>query len=252
MPQNDNDRLRFLLETDLQELLSSVQNTVQIVIKYFIKTRLFTLDEYNDIVQKVNEELWMRLPIIQKQFDGTVLVRTYLAVVIRNICLKISSEKSLDTLLPFQNFDERVEEQVSDILALDDERKRFEHILRQFHREENKVLLCLKLLLRLPIAERDLKLCFPFLKQRTVKELSAFYRDQLYSMSDNEIFVPVVQHFLKSENAAYTADSLRKWSDRRLQSIITRMNGNPPKRFYTRKTLQQLFEYFISKNNEGT
>lgn len=41
-------------------------------------------------------------------------------------------------------------------------------------------------------------------------------------------------------------DSLRRWSDRKINDIIQVLNGNPPKKSYTKESLKILIEYYFS------
>ncbi|NUN70716.1 MAG: sigma-70 family RNA polymerase sigma factor, partial [Bacteroidetes bacterium] len=82
-----------LLRRDRNRFILQCQRTIAIIVRFHIQKGMFPASEFDDIVQSVNEELIRRLDGVARNFNGSVMLSTYMNVVIRNICLRIHERR---------------------------------------------------------------------------------------------------------------------------------------------------------------
>ena len=232
-----------LLRNNKNGFILQCQRILEIVVKHFIKTGLFTHDQFHDVMQSANVELIRRLPIIEKNFDNRVLMITYMNVVIRNICLRIH-EQEQDNVSTVPLINERLayKEENYNALLIQDEIKRLELILQLYHTQQYKIIVCLKIYFTMPITLMELQQCFrkSSRSDRVIlfERFGRNYDDSLES--DN--FNMLATFMNKQEYNSTSGDSLRRWTQEHLHKIITLLNGKPPSRSHTKDTIKILLE----------
>ena len=234
-----------LLRKNKNEFILQCQRIIDIVVKYFIKSGMFTYEQYDDVMQSVNEELIRRLPSIERTFDNRVLMTTYMNVVIRNICLRIhetiEEEFEAENLL---NEHLILNEDYSVSLHIEAEIERLKWILELYGSQKNKLIICMKIYFNIPVTKTDIIRCF---NKSTAEERLNFHKQfgtNYHGTLDSENFNSLAPMVNRQENKSTSGASLLRWTLEHLTKIIGQLNGNPPRRSYTKETFKLLFEHF--------
>ena len=235
-----------LLRDNKDEFILCCQKTVKIVVKHFIKNGLFSARHIYDIIQTVNEELIKRLPSIEKNFNGKVLMLTYMNVVIRNICLDIyNSERHKLNTVSLETYDHPTEEsEIFRTLNVYDEVHRLIMALKLYNTQTPKIIICLKIYFRLPVTEQEINECFPL---STKKEQSSIFMllggiyDERLEIENFNLIAPLMN---KQEGNTTTGSSLRRWTQDHLYKVITILNGKSHYRSHTKETVKTLLEHY--------
>lgn len=241
---NPTDTLDItLLKNNKHEFILRCQRIIEFIVKHFVTSGMFPSDLFQDTVQSVNEELIKRLESIERNYNGSVLLTTYMNVVIRNICLRIHEQNRTRILL--EPLTDDVESQNSDHLTtimIQEEYRQLSLALRLFGAKREKIILCLKIYFRLSIPEQELRTYFTALSPDELailqKRFSGNYDDTLEIDNFNE-FAPFIN---RQEQNATSGGSLRRWTLEYLSRIIALMNGNPPVKAHTKDTIKILLE----------
>jgi hypothetical protein len=249
MSLKKNDRDIELLKKNPKELIVSLQYLIEIIINQFIKVGKFSQSDRKDIQQQVNEELLKKITRIQKQFNYKSLVRTYMTVIIRNICNDIdrSKKKAIDFVLDEHLIIKDYANIINSII-IGEEIKRLDNAINLYHKQKFKLLLCLKLYYRIPVEFKDFKLVD---RNINIKEYKIFIQniDPYLECNDYDIFNSLITIFNKIENKKNTPDALRKWTHLKVNELIALLNGNTKLYFYSKESFQMLFEYCYAKEN---
>jgi hypothetical protein len=242
---NSTDTLDIpLLRNNPQEFVVRSQRIIEFAVKQFTKSGMFAPSEYRDVIQSVNEELIKRLPGIEKNFNGTVLLTTYMNVVIRNICYRIH-ERERSTLRTEPLTDAHVHEGEENInsLMIREESQRFALAIRLYGTKRYKIILCLKIYFRLPVSDHDLRSCFDTISDSDRTTLLLRFADNYDAFLEAENFTNIAPYMNKQEKNVTSGASLRRWTQEYLTRIIDLMNGNPPERAHTKETIKILLEH---------
>jgi len=236
----------ILLRTDKDEFILRCQRIVKIVVKHFIKNRLFSAHHIHDIIQSVNEELIKRLPSIEKNFNGKVLLVTYMNVVIRNICLDIhDSERHELNTVSLETFDHPAEEsEIFRTLNIDDELHRLIMALKLYNAQAPKIIICLKIYFRLPVTKQEINECFTlstYLDRNSIFTLLGGNYDERLEVENFNIIAPSMN---RQEGNTTSGASLRRWTQDHLYKVITILNGKSRHRSHTKETVKTLLEHY--------
>ncbi|MFZ4619929.1 MAG: hypothetical protein ACOYNS_05170 [Bacteroidota bacterium] len=235
-----------LLRSDKNAFVLRCQTIITIVSKNFVKSGLFNAEHLHDITQTVNEVFITRLPAIERNYNGSAQMVTYINAVIRNICLDIhKKERHAVPVIPFDDHDHKADDEpVLNSLIIQDELRRFTIILRLFNRQLPKLLLCMKLYLRLPLSPADITNCFEWLTSEELSELlekfGTVYNDRLESDNFNTI-APLMN---RREATSTSGASLRRWSNEQVAKIIGMLNKGSQQRTHTKETIRILLDYY--------
>jgi len=127
-----------------------------------------------------------------------------------------------------------------DTLAIKDEIKRLQTILRMFNGEYIKITLALKVYFRLAVKEQDFK--------AYNKRYKRYPYNRLLNLDDTskdiEIHEELVGLFNFCEQKNKKKDSVGMYIEKRIKQILYRLNGDPPEHDYTKETFKILFEYY--------
>jgi len=237
-----------LLRTDPQALILRHQQTIRIIVKRFIASDMFQASEFNDLVQHVNTRLLEKLPRIRAQYNGLSLFRTYISSIIRHECLDLyaarKSDPGVERLLTDPPNPESTHPDTQ--LLIEHDVKVFRAIIRQFHDEMPKLLLCLKIVYRIPVERQDLLAWWPgCLEPELTASVGAINEGQKLMPARDRFAVlrPIAN---KADNSNSTADSVRHWTDDRMRIILKLLNGSPPTSAHTPETLGILIEDYFT------
>jgi hypothetical protein len=230
------------------KLIVHYQEMIRIITKSFIKSGYFRYEEFDDIVQQINQLLLeSRLEKIQCNYNGKALLQTYISKVIRNICLEIARKKKADQQnikkqhdRPGQNTPLNPMEQ----LAIQDEADNLDKVLQiLFDNTRAKTELCLKAFFKIPLTVADIKQYHP--------GYAKFPYGPLLELQDShknkEIYQVLTDFFNQCENKSNSRDAIRIQIDSYVRSIIEILNGKSESSNYSEETLRYLFEIYTKK-----
>ena len=245
--QSENEADERLLKEQPDKLIIKYQGIIRIIVKKFIASQMFRPDDFDDVVQAVNEDILKKIGIIQKQYNGLALLKTYFSTIVRNSCLKIHEKMrkemrtiSLEEAHPVE------EEKVTNDLEIAHDIKRLDRILQYSHKKRGRILLCCKLYFQIPIDREDIFGCFANCKENDVVFLLDRFEFNIKKKSSNEvyqIFTPILN---KYENKNNTEDAMRRWTEIRIFELLKVLNASPNRSNYTKESLKILMEKYSS------
>jgi RNA polymerase sigma factor (sigma-70 family) len=236
-----------LLRTDPHGLILRHQETIRIIAKIYIDSGMFHPAELEDVVQHVNVRLLEKMRVIESNFDGSCLFRTYLSQIIRNACLNLyESETRQPQLYRLEGEGIAHREDPNRKLLVEHDIRVLTAILDQFNTQRSKLFLCLKLYYRIPIRRQDVLDWWPQCPPEHLHYLLSTFGHDFGDSPLNEIYQRVQPLLSEREKRSIPVDSLRRWVDERINQIIHLLNGSPPDAAYDRKTLGILLEYAVS------
>jgi len=244
---NSNDSDIYLLKNAPNELIVKYQSLISSVVYNISKSGLVNYNDVGDYIQYINNELLHKIEYIKKKYNGSSPLKIYFLVIIRNMCYeKLRKERKYDNEISSE-FIERIEpENIVSNLIIEQELDYLDKILKTFHSKKDKLILCLKLLFRIRVSADDFNI---YGYNFTLSEIQNIIKRTDYSkpLSDKEIFEHVTPLFNKYERKNNNSDTTRKWVGNKLNDIIDLMNGDPPKAYYSRETIQILIEKYLKK-----
>lgn len=241
---NPTDTLDItLLKNNKHEFILRCQRIIEFIVKRFVTSGMFTSGQFQDTVQSVNEELIRRLESVERNYNGSVLLNTYMNVVIRNICLRIHehnrtriSMEPLTDELPSHSHDHL------NAIVIQEEYRQLALALRLFGAKREKIVLCLRIYFRLSIPEQELRTFFTLLSPDDLSFLQQRFGENFDDTLEIDNFNAVAPFINAQEQNATTGASLRRWTLEYVSRIIALMNGNPPVKAHTKETIKILLE----------
>lgn len=232
-----------LLRRDRDEFILQCQYIIAMVVKYHIRRGMFPASDYDDIVQSVNVELIRRLDSIERNFNGSVMLNTYMNVVIRNICLRIFERmRKAPVTEPITDYGTAQEPEALTPMLLQDEYRRFSLLLRLFGTKQAKIIFCFKIYFRLPITEHDVQRAFDRIPEEHGRQLLERFGAGYEGSMEIDNFNTVAPLMNMQEMNATSGRSLRRWTLEHLTRTIVLLNGDPPVRSHTKETIKLLLE----------
>lgn len=248
-PPADNQKDLALLKSDLQALLLRHQGTVQIIVRRYISSGMFEREDFEDIVQSVNEQLIVRMPSIQSGFNGTTLFRTYFSAIVRNICLSLyRGSQRQPKMYRINESTQAGKDTTSDQYHIEQARRLFKVVLKQFDYKTDlpRLLFLLKLRHKIPVRKEDILGWYPRCPRRDLSTLLDVFGNDYVNLKEQEIYIlvaPIINRAMKKENSP---DSLRRWTHGKIVQIIDLMNGDPPRAAFDEDAIKVLLEdYFF-------
>jgi hypothetical protein len=221
---------------------------------------MFSVEEFDDTVQNVNEALFQKLQRIREQYNGSALVKTYVSAIIRNICLKLHEAKGREPRSTPLNEHMEADPEEFDERSLhprfiEHARGLFRAILVQFDHKDQlpKLLLYLKLRYRLILSADDIQRWYPRCGRSDLDSLLESFGRPYEQMEDREvyrIFTPVAN---KAGGKLNSDDAIRKWTRTRIEEILELLNGSPATSSFDEESLGLLVEDYFSPflNSQG-
>jgi DNA-directed RNA polymerase specialized sigma24 family protein len=233
-----------LLRSDHRALLLRYRETIGIIVRTYIRTGMFHPSEADDIIQQLSLELLEKMPRISEQFNGTSLVRTYLSSIIRHSCLNLYKKRQ--TSPPFVDIEATAMPAApgdpDNRLALEQSLRMLDAILTQYHTDRPKLVVCLKIMYRIPLTREDVRTWWPACPEPDVDALVAFAQQMDRTLTDKQAFALIHPFMMRAEQRTSSHDSIRRWTDERITQIVQLLNGNPPASTHTKETLGLLLE----------
>lgn len=251
MRENKTDL--YWMKNDPEKLLIKYQPLFKLISRKYAGDGYYSISDSNEILQLINEKMFTNINKIIDQFDGRVLVRTYLSSICRNIILEYTrSTKRRNELLQkyFVADSAKCEYSPTPVIYIKDEFRRFNIILNLFGSKKNKLILLMKLIYRIKVDRVDFLLFNKEVsKVITNEQIDAFNSD--ISLKDKDIYRILAFNIELATRKRCHPDTLRKWFNHKTTEIITLMNGYPPRAAYAEDTLQILVEKYYDMINTG-
>lgn len=242
---DENKKDIDLLMNDPGALLVKYQNIVEISVVKYCGQGYFPYADVDEVCQYVNEKILIRAENLQKQYNGSSLVRTYLAAVIRNAVLEYVRHHKRSGFSAYEGLDvNKVDSNFSiDKVILREEFERLERILSLFTKKRAKTEICLKMIHRIPITIFDLKKYSDKIdSEKSYRMIRTLNESMVYKEKD--ILHIMNDWFSYHEDKTTTIDTMRKWVKGRIKEIIRHLNGFPPTRAYDEESLHILLEKY--------
>jgi DNA-directed RNA polymerase specialized sigma24 family protein len=242
--QDDAEDLRMFRESPF-DLLLKYQPVFELIARRYACNGYYPFGHSDEIVQHVNERVFSRIEKIREQFDGRVLVRTYLSAICRKIILEyIRCSGRRDELLA-EYMAEVSEPYVGYSLdyVIVEEFRRLDRVMLLFGSKRYKLWLLMKLLYRIRVEPSDFNAVNPNAAALISRDLLTRFNEDA-DLKDREIFQLVFPFFLRFEVRLTHYDSLRKWYRLKVSDVVSLMNGKPARAAYSQDTLQILVEKY--------
>jgi len=212
---------------------------------------MFAPGEADDVKQAVAEGLLKRMESIRAHFNGSTLVRTYLSVIIRNICLEIrrSTGTRPQTVLSMpddESLTAGASEDPDNQALIGEVISTFHALLMQYGRNAPKILLMLKLRFRLPVSTADILKWYPGCSRENLDAVLGVFGGDYESMPDHEVYRSMTPVMNEAEGKLNSSDALRKWTSAKIAEVLELLNGTPPVSTHTEETLKILLEDQVS------
>jgi hypothetical protein len=237
----------LLLQSDPQGLVLAYQGMVEIIVRKYVRSGMFSNESYTDVIQTVNAELLERIRTIRANYNGTTLVKTYVSAVIRNICLKLH-EKGMYV----KSFDPPVIEKLLtpidmiDRYSVGQARRAYWAIMQQFGRDLPKVTICLKLRYHITLEREDILLWYPECSPVLITQLTAHFGANPAHLTEKDTYAFVTPIFNAVEKKNNTSDALRKWTTYKVLEILNLLNSSIPHAAFDEGSLRILVEDYFS------
>ncbi len=248
----DDELDLLLLKTKPYDLLIRHQTLFSLITRKYARAGYFPFQDCNEMLQVVNEKFCLHIGRIASQYNGQVLVRTYLSAICRNIIKEYLRSMRRRSLLLRDHMVCEPDFQVPLYarLVILDEFNRLDKIMILMGHKKHKVMLMLKLLYRIKIGWSDL-LSY---REDARDYISEEVMDRLNcdpNLKDKDIYTLIFPLFATGEGKISHPDTLRKWFNYKTCELIRLLNGSPPRAAYCSDTLQILLEKYCLQVSEG-
>lgn len=245
-----NERDLYLLRNDPPQLVVEYRVIIQTIVAMFVRSGMFRPSDFEEIVQTVTADFLTLLPSIVRQFNGSVLVRTYISAILRNCCLHVDRRRGFDPvrLVSFVDFeggpmDPHSHPEARACIGM--EASVLKAILAQFGGKRPRLVLMLKVRYGIPVTREDILAWFPQCsttdQARLIEELGPGQADR----SEKTRYLSLLPVLAKAEPRHQTLANVRRWTLDHVQQVISLLNGRPPVSAHTSETLGLLlFEIF--------
>ncbi len=241
-----------LLRNNKNEFVIRCQDIIAISVKQYTIKGMFSAADFDDIKQSVTLELINRLPLIEKNYNGKTLLRTYVGVVIKNICLQIyKNESRTISSIPLGEITMLTVENNEGGVVIAQEQQRFATALKLYHSKRFKLLVCLKAYFLIPVRSIELQRTFHGITTEDIRRILDIFENQTPTKTEFEHFTILASMMNKYELASVTESSLRHWTNIELQKLIHVLNGDPPTRIHTKETVRLLLEHYSKLYTEN-
>jgi hypothetical protein len=236
-----------LLQTDPKGLVLAYQGMVEVIVRKYISSGMFSGGSYSDVVQTVNAELLERIHGVRANYNGSTLVKTYVSAVIRNICLKLHKKGMYG-----KPFDPPVTEKLLtpvdmvDRYSVGQARRAYWAIMQQYRRDLPKLTMCLKLRYQIPLERKDIFHWYPECSPVLISQLIAHFGGNSVHLTEKDTYALVTPIFNAAEKKNNTPDALRKWTASKILEILNLLNGSIPHAAFDEGSLRILVEDYFS------
>lgn len=249
----DDQKDYLLLRNHPFQLLLNYQKVFRIITRRYARNGYFSYDECDEILQHINEKLFSRIEIIMEQYDGRVLVRTYLSAICRNIIKEYIRTVRRRKRLLMENvvmeqeyfFPGNME------MLFREECRRLDRIMVLLGKNKAKMWLLMKLTFRIRMDMNDF-LAVSVSAGKVIGEDVIRRLNNDVTLRDKDLYLLTFPLFQLTGPRISNPDTLRKWFKQKLSEVIALMNGLPQRAYYTEETMQILVEKYCSMTETGT
>ena len=233
-----------LLRSNKGEFVLRCQPIIRFIVQRYTASGMFKANNVPDIIQTVNEKLIKRLTSTENNFDGSVLMATYINVVIRNICLRIHErERAAVKTISLTEINQHSDDDNDRALMIEEEIQRLELAMKLCGTQRFKILVCMKVYFRLSITKNEIMKCFNDITEMEKQTLSNRFGGIYDDSFEIENFNLLAVMINKKENKNTSGNSTRRWTEENIRKVLILLNGDPPNRTHTRETLKFLLEH---------
>jgi len=242
-----NEKDVELLHNNPHELLMRCQDIFQITLKQYVKSGMLRRSEFDDLLQMLNEELLVRIPTIRQNYNGRVLLRTYIAKLATNTCLKYYRDRPRATEKDPHNDKGVVEaDSVTNPLAISEANDLFHTVLKLFGPRLPRLLVFLKLHFKIEVVKQDLVAAFPNGQDADYREFLQHFGGDYIHLKEIDVLGLAAPIINRMEKGYASADSYRRWLYAKVEEICTLLNGNPPTASFDHENVRILIENYFN------
>jgi DNA-directed RNA polymerase specialized sigma24 family protein len=245
--RTENQHEVSLMQENPGALVTLYQEMIGHIVIHFVSSGLFHPSEIDEVVQSVNLDLLLKMPVIRRQYNGTTLLKTYISTIVRNTCLRLKQKQRLSPLSTVLDEEAVADpERVDNRLILKDAIEQFRLILKMFDRQLPKLLLALKIYYQIPMHRDELVSWYPRSDSTVLNALVTLFTRTTDRLTPNRVYQQVAPIINALEGKDNTPDAFRKWSSDKIDEIIDLLNGSSKSRNFDRDSLRELVEDFFS------
>lgn len=253
-----SDELSF--ETNPTAFVLAFEQTIAIVAKKYSARNNITPYSSEDIQQHIRLKLLEQLPSIAATFQGKASIKTYMTAVIRNMCLEFirkncPQEISCTPTEPaaFVNSEQSSYRSALSRIYITEEVFRLKHVFLIFDNVQSKVELALKTYFHHSISLANVERYILDQEGDLAKGKEFLLLvSNVQSNADSERFGHLNHLFNSIEQKSNSVEATRKWTLRKLDQVLERMNGDQNVRNHTKETLSILLDFHtVSLEPEG-
>ena len=242
----DPDFEAFL--NDPHTILLKYQGLFAYIIRFYISSGLFPPDAKEDMLQTVNLEILERVRTIRQHYNGSTLFRTYVAAIVRNICLA-EARKGRESHPPHRSLVRGVDVEdpaSTDRYSLQQGREIFRAIMLQLGDTGPKLLILMKLRYALPFTREDIVAWWPSCGNREMRMLLEAFGGDYGTMTEKEKYLRISPFCNAAEGRVSGPDALRKWVVWQMRKIHRLLKRAFPESSFDDQDLRALFEDYHS------
>lgn len=200
-------------------------------------------DETEDFYHDVIEKLINRLPVLRKNYNGSVKPATYLTVVVNNICKELIRAKMKKEIKYFSNIktDVTQQESIERDLIIEDEIERLQTIFVLFNKKRFKLEICLKGYFGITFTKLETKSLDNKLKIILRIANKMINEPNVKNSKKYGIIASIISEL---QNKPVNAEAIRKWIKEKIEELIYLLNGEPPHAMYDEESLGILLEKY--------
>lgn len=246
MPTKDETLDHGLLVGNRTAFILRSQRIIEIVLRTFIGSGMFSREEFSDLQQSVSEEFIRRIPLIERNYNGTASMATYVNAVVRNICLDIHQRRqnTLETV-PLDDVEQESEDgAVLTSILVNEELHLLQTALGMFNDHREKTTVCLKIFFKLPVQREEIQQCSPLLPSQDIDAVYRRFSTGSLDTNESEDFDALAPYMNRQESKTTSGASLRRWTQEQLTRIIAVLNTGR-RRSHTKETIGTLLELTI-------
>ena len=251
IPYSEDLEKKISETVSLGALLSNDPGTIALIYKdlifKFIFKRHWNKEEVEEIVQEIiTRFLLNKTEAIRRRFnfDDPELptFTSYFMVTVRNIYIDIirketRSRNLVENDMEIEKLSDNRKRDMLNTLILEEEFKKFNALIKLYHRTGPKLNLTLKIKYNIPIEDTDILTCFPDCSE---DEKNLFMENRGNYIKNRRSMERIVPIFNKYEGKSNNPDTLRKWISTKLEEIKRQMNNIHPESPYNNSTISDL------------
>lgn len=231
-----------LKEEDQNEQLKTVSFIISQVVAKYISRRVIPERERGDVEMAITEKYLLKREKIHQAFEGRSKLTTYYTAVVNRMCCEVIRKEQKHWYAVEENeYTYKPESgsaayDTARLTLLKEEMKRFSFALILFNDLLAKVILFLKYYFEIPIKDEEIH-AYAGLK----KDQAAAILGQRSGLAKAEVNEKLAELVLLVEDKKVGGDAIRMWTNKQIDILIARMNGDN-QRYHNRETITIMLE----------